>query len=118
MKHHESNLQIACVRWFKYLQYPEYANLLFAIPNGGKRNAREAANLKKEGVTPGVSDLFLSIPRGKYHGLYIEMKWKNNDLTAKQKEFFKDASEQGYATTKINDFNLFIETVENYLSLK
>ena len=31
------------------------------------------ARLKAEGVVAGVSDLLLLVPRGKYHGLCIEM---------------------------------------------
>lgn len=35
--------------------------LLFAIPNGGSRNIREGANLKRQGVTRGVADVILLI---------------------------------------------------------
>ena len=48
-RHDEDDLQAAIVRFFAY-QYPEYAGLLFAVPNGGQRNAREGARLKKGGV--------------------------------------------------------------------
>jgi hypothetical protein len=47
---------------------------LFAIPNGGKRNIREAARMKAQGVKSGVSDIMLPIPVGGYHGLWIELK--------------------------------------------
>lgn len=40
MRHREHELQVASVRWFR-LQYPEYAPLLFAVPNGGARDKRE-----------------------------------------------------------------------------
>lgn len=33
----------------------------FAVPNGGRRGAREAASLKAEGVTPGVADLIVMV---------------------------------------------------------
>lgn len=48
--------------------------LAYAIPNGGKRDKREAANLKAEGVKPGVPDTHLPVPRGDYASLYIEFK--------------------------------------------
>ena len=54
-------------------KYPEL-NCMFAIPNGGLRNPVVARKLKAEGVKSGVSDIFLSVARGGYHGLYIEMK--------------------------------------------
>lgn len=57
MKHHEHNLQTACVRWFRY-QYPK--DIILAVPNGGSRdNKKEAARLKAEGVLAGVSDLII-----------------------------------------------------------
>ena len=39
MKSKEAQLQTTCVRWFR-LQYPEYARLLFAVPNGGKNQVQ------------------------------------------------------------------------------
>ncbi len=48
MKDLEHRLQCACVRWFAY-QHPELKGTLFAVPNGGQRNAIVAAKLKAEG---------------------------------------------------------------------
>ena len=53
--------------------YPELG-LLFHIPNGGSRSKAEAGRFKAEGVKAGVPDLFLPVPRGEYHGLFIELK--------------------------------------------
>ena len=61
MKNGEHQLQVECVKWFRF-QYPKLANLLFAIPNGGLRNIKVATKLKAEGVLAGVPDLFLAIP--------------------------------------------------------
>jgi hypothetical protein len=36
--------------------------LYFAVPNGGSRDVREAVNLRRAGVLPGVSDLLLFRP--------------------------------------------------------
>lgn len=47
---------------------------LIHIPNGGKRNAREAGRLKAQGVRAGFPDLFLFIPASGYFGFAIEMK--------------------------------------------
>ena len=48
--------------------------MLFHIPNGGSRNLLEAANLKAQGVKPGVPDICMPVPRGKFAALYIELK--------------------------------------------
>ena len=69
-------------------QHPEL-KLLHHIPNGGKRDARTAANLKKEGVKAGVPDMCLPVARGQYHGLYIELKTRKGKSTEKPKGMVK-----------------------------
>ena len=73
MRHAESDLQQACVSWFRW-QYPRYAKLLFAVPNGGQRSAVEAKIMSGEGVMPGVADVLLLLPSNGYHGLCMEFK--------------------------------------------
>jgi len=76
-------------------QAPELA-WLFAIPNGGSRDQREAGNLKAEGVKPGVADLLLPVPSRGYHGFFIEMKNLSGVQSDSQKAFEKFVTEQGY----------------------
>ena len=54
----------------------------FAIPNGGTRHMLEAINLKKEGVTRGVSDYCVILP---HIVLFIEMKRRPKILTSGRK---------------------------------
>jgi len=84
MKNEESQLQSACVEWFRY-QYPEPKHLIFAMPNGGKRNKITAAIMKREGVRAGVPDLCI-IAKSKI--FFIEMKTPKGTLTLSQKEVF------------------------------
>jgi len=60
MNHIEDNEQICLMEWAAAQsgKFPELS-LIFHIPNGGKRNAREAARFKRMGVKAGVPDLFL-----------------------------------------------------------
>lgn len=76
-------------------QAPELA-LLFHVPNGGKRNAAEAAHLKRQGVRAGVPDLCLPVARGGYHGLFIELKAEGGRPSAAQKEWLGRLRVQGY----------------------
>ena len=115
MKHAEADIQKGCVKWFR-LQYPEYANLLFAVPNGGKRNRLEAARLKSEGVLSGVSDLILLVPSRNFHGLCIEMKAGKGQLTANQMRFIKAVQKQGYAAAVCWSLDEFMDTINHYLS--
>lgn len=89
----------------------------FAIPNGGSRHPAEAVNLKKEGVKAGVPDIMIPIPRGKYHGLFIEMKYGKNKPTEKQKEWINLLNDLGYKAVVCYGFESAREVVDDYLTL-
>lgn len=69
----ESKIQHICVSWFRRT-FPQVANLLFAVPNGGWRGARAGAKMVYEGQVRGVADLILLFPKGGKSSLCIEMK--------------------------------------------
>ena len=69
---------------------------LFAIPNGGKRARKTAADLKAEGVRPGVPDLMLPVACGGYYGLYIEMKAVGGRTSDEQKAWVEGLRQNGY----------------------
>jgi len=94
--------------------------LFFAVPNGGARSKRVAVKLKAEGVLAGVSDLFVSEPRGEFHGLYLEMKRTvGGSTSAKQRWFLKRAAARGYKTVVCDKGSLAaLRVVEDYLELQ
>lgn len=116
---YEAAEQIKLFRWvdFAVNQYPEL-EMLYHIPNGGSRNPIEAANLKRQGVRAGVPDLCLPIARGKYHGLYIEMKYGDNKPTENQKRWLRDLQRYGYATSICYSAETAIADIEKYLKLE
>jgi hypothetical protein len=114
MRKEEHRLQVSCVRWYRY-QYPQYRALLFAVPNGGKRDVRTAVNLKAEGVVSGVADLLLLMPRHHVHGLCIEMKTIKGRQTEAQKEWQLQVERQGYAYSIIRSLPEFIAVLEAYI---
>jgi hypothetical protein len=69
---------------------------LYAIPNGGHRSKATAAKLKAEGVKAGVSDLFLSVARGGFHGLYVEMKAQGGRTSEEQRKWIDESRSEGY----------------------
>lgn len=75
---------------FRALLYKS-GKLIFAVPNGGSRHIREAANLKRQGVKPGVSDVIVLIPKKGFASLCIEFKTKVGKQSEYQKEFQKQA---------------------------
>jgi hypothetical protein len=113
MTHEESKIQQSCIRWFR-LQNPGY--ILFAIPNGGRRGKLEAAIMKGEGVLAGTADLFLALPSGPYHGLFIEMKTEKGRQTPAQKDFEKRASMSGYKYAIVRSFIGFVKLINKYLN--
>lgn len=81
--------QARLVMWFRQTYRPMR---IFAIPNGGLRSKAAAAQLKVEGVSPGVPDLF--IPGLK---LWIEMKRiRGGRVTKEQKDWIKYLASVGY----------------------
>ena len=97
--------------------YPEL-RWLHAIPNGGRRDKAEAAHLKKQGVKPGVPDLCLPVPRGGFHGLYIEMKAGKNKPTESQKRWINGLKFNGYAVAVCYSAAAARQIIIEYLQLR
>lgn len=114
----EAGAQEALFSWIGYQlgRYPEL-KLAYHIPNGGKRDARTAANLKRQGVKAGVPDIHLPVARGGYHGLYIELKVGKNKQTEKQKEWQRELTKQGYLSVVCYGWQEAAEQLVNYLEL-
>ena len=113
---HEANEQKALFDWvaFARAQHPEI-DLIYHIPNGGSRNKIEAANLKRQGVRPGVPDLCLPVARGVYHGLYIELKAGSNKPTKTQIKWIQALKTQGYAVEVCYGWEHAAKTIIDYL---
>jgi len=94
-KLNEHELQVTYTRWLE-LQHPHTFEIAYAIPNGGHRHYAVAKKLKAEGVKAGIPDYHIPVPRGKFHGMYIEFKVNNNKPTKIQKEKIKRLKEEGY----------------------
>ena len=114
MRHIEDALQIACVSWFS-LQYRQYARLLHHSPNGGKRNAKEAARFKAMGVRAGYPDLALHIARSGYNGLFIELKTATGRQTDLQKCYQIALEEQVYRYEVVRSLEQFQNLIREYL---
>lgn len=115
---HERRMQAAVIRWARSNAglYPPL-RWLFAIPNGGSRDALEAMWLKKEGVTAGVFDLCLLFDNGEYPTLWMEMKHGKNTLTADQREFEAWAQSQGHQTAICYTPDEAIRQLRDYLGI-
>lgn len=93
----EHDEQCIVMRW-RDAQLKNYPGieLLYAIPNGGKRNKAVAVNLRAEGVQSGVCDLSAPCPRRGYHGLFVEMKAVGGRVSKLQQAFIDAVTAEGY----------------------
>lgn len=95
----EHTEQAALFEWAAWNQSKDAAlNMLYAVPNGGKRDIATAKKLKAEGVKAGVPDVFLPVARQGYHGFYIEMKVGKNKATPEQSVWLAALEAEGYLT--------------------
>lgn len=93
----------------------EELELMYHIPNGGKRDKKTAVNLKREGVKAGVPDICLPVARGQYHGLYIELKTSKGKVSKNQKIWLENLDKQGYATIVCYGWLEAKEVLKEYL---
>lgn len=120
--------QVALFTWADaaQAQYPELANM-FAIPNGakvpytvdskGRTFSPERASLVTEGMRRGVPDIFLAVPRCKFHGLFVEMKRADhsNHPTPEQQVWIERLRQAGYMAVVCYGADDAMRTVTAYL---
>ena len=112
----EHDIQVSLMEWafWMKIKYPEL-EYLFAIPNGGARHVVTGLKLKNEGVKRGVPDLFLPVARGKYHGLFVELKRPGGKLSKQQEEWAKNLFYLGYGVVVCFSLEEAINAIEDYL---
>jgi hypothetical protein len=99
-RHIESQIQSRIVEWFARA-VPEDQALLFAVPNGGRRDRRTGAILKREGARAGAPDLVVLLQGGRT--LLWETKrpaladgGRRGALSAQQRDFARLAQGLGH----------------------
>ncbi len=114
----EHQEQAALIQWFQ-VAYPTIKTRLFAIPNGTNKSRAAASRHMAEGLRSGVPDLMLPIPRGDYHGLFIELKRsKGGRLSDTQKDWLAFLSGQGYMAVVCHGFDEAKDVRGKYLFCK
>ena len=85
------------------------------IANEGKRSQAYGAMLKRMGMRKGFPDIFIFRAKGKYHGLALEMKIKNNKPSEDQKQWLLRLKQEGYACAVCYSADEAIKTIESYM---
>jgi dienelactone hydrolase len=108
MKEHDH--QKLLIEWAKK-NYPN--TVIFAIPNGGVRDAITAKRLKDEGVLAGVPDLFVANGNP---GLFIEMKEPGKGVLSKaQKDTIPKLQSAGYPVSVCYGYEDAKKVLSEYL---
>lgn len=92
----ERAIHLTVMDWVN--NHPEIRPYVIHIPNESVRTPKYGALLKKMGMRKGASDLFIAMPRHKFHGAWIELKTVKGKPTSMQKKFLADMKKQGYYT--------------------
>lgn len=118
MRHEESKAQRSLITWWKLahrgLGVP-WEELLFSIPNEGKRGQIEGGRMKAMGLRPGAPDLMLAVPRGGYGGLFIELKTPSGRVSEEQKRFHSWLIGAGYWVKVARGWDQARAEIEAYL---
>lgn len=91
------------------------SKMLFAVPNGGSRNKVEAANMKRQGVKPGISDVILLIPNKDFFCLCLEFKTEKGQQSIEQQEFQQQIEKIGGKYIIVRSAIQAIEVMQEYL---
>ena len=94
----------------------ERLKLMFAVPNGGKRDIATAVKLKAEGCRAGVADVMFPYPSKGFHGLAIEFKKPVTGRVSKeQSDYLNLLGRNGWLVAICTDAEAAIKTVKDYL---
>lgn len=89
MRQEEHNIQVGIVQYLRLKGFE-----VFAIANGGRRDAVTGARLKAEGVKAGVADLEILLPLGNV--LFVEVKTAKGRQSPEQKAFQERVESLGF----------------------
>lgn len=110
----ESQEQCIVILWAD--ANPAIRGKLMSIPNGANKSPASAAKFKREGLRPGVPDLFLPIARQGFHGLWIEMKRrKGGKLSDAQNEWIEFLRYENYAAYCCEGAGEAINIIKKYM---
>jgi len=111
----ESAIQASYLVWLN-LQYPEVADVTAAFVNGGARDPRYGARLKREGLKNGFPDIGIFYPCGPYHGMFIEFKSLNGTMRIDQLSIMEKLICHMYKFVVCRSLEEAINETQNYIN--
>jgi hypothetical protein len=98
--------------------------LLFHIANSGgyvggySSNVARVMGMNRQGVRKGVPDLFLPVPIGRWHGLFMELKRQKGRVSLDQTAWIEALRGQGYCVVVCHGAQAAIDWINKYLGLE
>ena len=100
----------------KIAKYIDALGLLWTASAGGARmGIRTAVKMKASGYRKGCPDIMVFEPRGKYCGLFIELKTLTGTATKEQKAFILALEDRGYRASICKGFDATKREIDDYL---
>ena len=98
-------------------KYLDLNNVLYCGSMGGNYQPHFSVRMKakKSGYKKGFPDLFIYEPRGKFHGLAIELKVGYNRATKDQLWWRNELNERGYVAEICTGIDDALEVINRYL---
>lgn len=116
----EDGHQYAFILWTQQAsvraKWPELA-LFYHVENERQCSPQQAARRKRMGVKRGVPDLVLPVQRGRYAGLYIEMKTPTGRTTTEQEWWVANLNAGGYFAAVCHGWEDAAKVTEWYMEL-
>lgn len=94
-------------------------NEIYLIPNSAPKGMQAAAYFRSEGLRPGYPDLGLDVPRGRFHGLRIEMKRADGTgrTSPDQERWVERLTRRGYKVVVPAGVHEAMTAIESYMAL-
>jgi len=87
------------------------------VKKGDWRKLKQQEKFKKTGRKRGVPDWAVMIPKGEYHGLFIELKrCHSGSISKEQKAFILRQESLGYRCVVAYGFRAALKAIEDYLN--
>ena len=97
-------------------RWPEL-EMLYHVPNEGKRNPAAGARLVAEGLKRGVPDICLPVARGGCHGLYIGLKRGRGRVVSREQErWIRALAQEGYCAAVCRGWEAAAKLILRYLA--
>lgn len=86
---------------FHYMEihHPRVYEMMYAVPNSGRRAKMERGMMSSQGLKKGVPDIILDLPCAGFHGLRIELKrtgGKRSSVSKEQEIWLSKMALNGY----------------------